>query len=98
MGNIPATKQDLTRNPQGMAAKQKVVAMIQKQVGSRPFTISFDGPPNTDTGFRYLLKIRNMPYGLEDPYPMIGVHIPAFPGDVIVQPYGITIPSSLRKR
>ncbi len=97
MGNVPAARYELLPNPQGLAAKEKIVDAIAQEVGSRPYTISFDGPPNTDTGFRYLLKIRNMPYGLEDPYPMIGVHIPEQPGDIVMPPYGITIPRSLQK-
>ncbi|PJE63812.1 hypothetical protein COU89_01205 [Candidatus Roizmanbacteria bacterium CG10_big_fil_rev_8_21_14_0_10_45_7] len=95
LGNMANIRYELVTNPQGLAAKKSIVMKIKERVGDNNYTISFDGPPNTDTGFKYLLKVRSMPYGLTENYSMIGVHIPAKPGDVVQQPYGITIPKQL---
>ncbi|MCR4326593.1 MAG: hypothetical protein NUV52_02985 [Candidatus Roizmanbacteria bacterium] len=95
VGNVANIRYELVTNPQGLAAKKSIVMKIKERVGNNNYTISFDGPPNTDTGFKYLLKVKGMPYGLTENYPMIGVHIPEKPGDVVQQPYGITIPKQL---
>ena len=67
-------------------------------VANTPYSVSFDGPPNMDTGFRYLLKLYRYPVSDDPHVPMIGVHIPIKPNDVRVGIYGITIPAEILKK
>ena len=50
----------LKPNLYGLKAKENTVLELKKRVGNEAFNISFDGPPNTDTGFRYLLRYHGM--------------------------------------
>jgi hypothetical protein len=92
--NAPSFKNELSTNPRGLAAKKAVVIAITKNVTrNKKYAISFDGPPNTDTGFRYLLMM-DAPQILPDnsEYPLIQVRTPARSGDLIVDQYGVLIP------
>ena len=92
--NIATYKGELSTTKRGMAAKKMVIAEIQKNIGTqKKYAIAFDGPPNTDTGFRYLIKVTapNI-YADNAEYPLIQVRIPAQKNDIVVNEYGIAIP------
>ena len=85
-------------NRNGMQQKDMVIRKIGMLVANTPYSVSFDGPPNMDTGFRYLLKLYRYPVSDDPHVPMIGVHIPIKPNDVRVGIYGITIPAEILKK
>ena len=95
--NIPQIIPLFQSNRNGMQQKDRVIQKIGMLVKNTPYSVSFDGPPNTDTGFRYLLKLYRYPVSEDLTVPMIGVHIPIKENDVQVGIYGITIPKEILK-
>ena len=95
--NIPQIIPLFQTNRNGMQQKVMVVSKIGELVKNTPYSVSFDGPPNMDTGFRYLLKLYKYPVSDDPTVPMIGVHIPIKQNDVRVGIYGITIPKEILK-
>ncbi|MCR4329721.1 MAG: hypothetical protein NUV65_04225 [Candidatus Roizmanbacteria bacterium] len=96
--NVPQIIPLFQSNRNGMQQKDRVIRNIGVLVKNTPYSVSFDGPPNTDTGFRYLLKLYRYPVSEDPTVPMIGVHIPIKPNDFAVGIYGITIPKEILKR
>lgn len=96
--NTPRIIQLFHSNANGLAAKNAVIQKVGTIVETKTFSISFDGPPNMDTGFRYLLKLYYYPVSEDPKVPMIGVHIPVKPGDVRIGIYGITVPTEFSKK
>lgn len=76
----------------GLRMKQKVVEAMMAKAASKKYSVTFDGPPNTDTGFRYLIKTTTTQIIPSSNLPNIEVRVPPQEGDTIRGKFGISFP------
>jgi len=95
--NLPNLKLTLDPNYNSLLYKDDLVKYIKDQVGDKKFFISFDGPPGTDEGFRYLIKIRKLNSSPDGRNPQIQVKSPSPDGKLTFGVYGVIIPEELKR-
>lgn len=79
-------------NPVGLYHKQQVVQQIYKRLNDKKFNVSFDGAPNTATGFQYLFEVKGVKQTGNWTDPLVQVREPPQPGDITIGRYGILLP------
>lgn len=78
-------------NNYNLFQKEKVVLILKSYVKENYFNVSFDGPPNHDTGFRYLIRYYNLK-ATDKNAPLYSINAPPKKDDLIIGPYGLMIP------
>jgi len=95
--NIPSLQLSLDKNYGSLQYKDDVIRDIKKRVGGKKFFISFDGPPGTDGGFRYLIKVYELNSSSDGKNPQIRI-FPTSPDSR--KPFGsyeVIIPEELER-
>lgn len=95
--NVPNLKLTLDVNYGSLLYKDDLVKHIKEEVGDKKFFISFDGPPGTDDGFRYLIKIHKLNSSPDGKNPQILVRSPSPDGKLKFGIYGVIIPEELKR-
>ncbi len=95
--NIPSLKLSLDKNYGSLQYKDDVVRHIKEQVGDKKFFISFDGPPGTDGGFRYLIKVYKLNSSPDGKNPQIRVLPPVPESKMPFGSYDVIIPEELKR-
>ncbi len=95
--NYPNLKLTLEPNYGSLQYKDDLVKYIKSQVGNKKFFISFDGPPGSDGGFRYLIKIHKLNSSPDGRNPQIQVKSPSLDGKLTYGIYGVIIPEELKR-
>lgn len=97
VANASTLEINLHSNMDSLQYKDQLINDVQKQVGSRKFFIFFDGPPGSDGGFRYLIKIRKLNSSSDGKNPQIQVKSPAPDSKHAFGGYGVIIPEILKR-
>lgn len=95
--NVPNLKLTLDLNYGSLMYKDALVKHIEEEVGNKKFFISFDGPPGTDEGFRYLIKIHKLNSSPDGRNPQIQVKSPSPDGKLTYGIFGVLIPKELKR-
>lgn len=95
--NSPHLKAAIAPKYQNVRSKEEVVNYIKKQVGDKKFFISFDGPPSTDGGFLFLIRVHKLNASPDGRNPQIQVKSPPPEGSVSFGDYGVIIPETLKR-
>ena len=95
--NISNLKLTLDPNYGSLFYKDDLVKFIKQQVGDKKFFISFDGPPGTDEGFRYLIKVHGLNSSPDGRNPQIQVKSPSPDHKLTFGWYGVLIPKELKR-
>lgn len=93
--NLPVIKVNLNKTYSNLYDKELIVQEVKKRLDKKVFNISFDGPPNTDTGFRYLLDLYKVKQSGNWNDPLVQIRQPARDNDVKIGNFGIFIPKEL---
>ncbi len=95
--NTKSLKLTMEPNFDSLGYKDDLVKDIQHQVGDKRFFISFDGPPGSDGGFRYLLKVRGLNSSPDGRNPQIQVKSPAPNPGSSFGGFGVVYPVELKR-
>lgn len=86
----------LRTNSIGLYHKDQIVQDLKRQVNNRTFNVSFDGPPNADTGFRYLIRWYDLKPDASQKVPLVQIVIPKTESGNYTYQYKILMPVELK--
>lgn len=95
--NASTLRDNVRSSFDGLKSKDDLVKDIQSQVGNKKFFISFDGPPGSDSGFRYLIKVHGLNSSPDGKNPQIQVKSPAPDPTHGFGGFGAIIPEELKR-
>lgn len=96
IGNVSNILAAHAEDSAGLYYKDQAVKTIQPYVVDKRINVSFEGPPNTDTGFRYLLNLYSIKQTGNFNDSLLQIRIPPRQGDIVVGRFGVFIPSELK--